>query len=174
MRQFGLYPSRAQEHCGAPSLVREDRDGRTSGVPAVPPGAAPGSHVRMGEPLKASKRETLPKTSAPRGQPLRRAVRDQDVDRRQVQGGQPLQPSRTNRPRGLASSQRLHASAFIPRRLAPTSQALGFGLWALGFGPAPPVHSYALSDISYCRLQGRHEGPGSQPNAPCPTPKIGR
>ena len=70
VRQFGLYPSRAQEHCGAPSLVREDRDGRTSGVPAVPPGAAPGSHVRPGESLKASKRETLPKTSVPRGQPL--------------------------------------------------------------------------------------------------------
>ena len=101
VRQFGLYPSRAQECCGEPSLVREDRDGPTSGVPAVLPRAAPGSYVGTGEPLKASKREAPPKTSTPRSQDLRRAVRDEDVDRRQVQGGQPSQPSRTNRPGGL-------------------------------------------------------------------------
>ena len=70
VRQFGLYPSRAQEDCGEPSLVREDRDGLTSGVPAVLPKAAPGSYVGTGEPLKASKREAPPKTSAPRAQAL--------------------------------------------------------------------------------------------------------
>lgn len=30
------------------SLVREDRDGRTSGVPVVMPMAMPGSYVRKG------------------------------------------------------------------------------------------------------------------------------
>ena len=39
VRQFGHYPLRALETCGGLSLVREDRDGRTSGVPVVPPGA---------------------------------------------------------------------------------------------------------------------------------------
>ena len=102
VRQFGLYPSRAQEHCGEPSLVREDRDGPTSGVPAILPRVAPGSYVGTGEPLKASKREAPPKTNAPRAQALTRAVRDEDVDRPQVQAWQHAQPSGTNRPRGLA------------------------------------------------------------------------
>jgi hypothetical protein len=53
-----------------PSLVREDRDGPTSGVPVVLPNAAPGSHVGTGEPLKASKWEALPKMSPPRAQAL--------------------------------------------------------------------------------------------------------
>jgi hypothetical protein len=39
VRQFGLYPSWAQDVCGALSLVREDRDGQTAGVRVVPPGA---------------------------------------------------------------------------------------------------------------------------------------
>ena len=47
------------------SLVREDRDGRTSSVPVVAPAAALGSYVRKGETLKASKRETLPKMRSP-------------------------------------------------------------------------------------------------------------
>ena len=42
VRQFGLYLSWAQEICVVPSLVREDRDGQTSGLPVVPPGAPPG------------------------------------------------------------------------------------------------------------------------------------
>ena len=70
VRQFGLYPSRAQECCEAPSLVREDRDGLTSGVPAILPRVAPGSHVGTGEPLKASKREAPLKMSTPRPQGL--------------------------------------------------------------------------------------------------------
>ena len=70
VRQFGLYPSRAQEDCEEPSLVREDRDGLTSGVPAVMPVAAPGSYVGTGEPLKASKREAALKTNLPRSQDL--------------------------------------------------------------------------------------------------------
>ena len=48
VRQFGPYPSRAQEICEELSLVREDRDGRTAGVPVVPPGAPLGSYVRKG------------------------------------------------------------------------------------------------------------------------------
>ena len=67
------------------SLVREDRDGLTSGVPAVMPVAAPGSYVGTGEPLKASKREAALKTNLPRSQDLRRALRDEEVDRLQVQ-----------------------------------------------------------------------------------------
>ncbi len=48
VRQFGPYPLCAQETCGEPSLVREDRDGRTSGVPVVPPGARLVGYVRKG------------------------------------------------------------------------------------------------------------------------------
>src|SRR6516162_4540075 len=33
VRQFGLYPPRAREVCGEPPPVREDRGGRTAGVP---------------------------------------------------------------------------------------------------------------------------------------------
>ena len=47
------------------SLVREDRDGRTSSVRVVVPAAALGSYVRKGETLKASKRETLHKMRCP-------------------------------------------------------------------------------------------------------------
>ena len=39
VRQFGPYLPWAQEICEGLSLVREDRDGRTSGIPVVPPGA---------------------------------------------------------------------------------------------------------------------------------------
>ena len=46
--QFGLYLLWALEICVALSLVREDRDGPTSGVPVVPPGAPPGSRVGYG------------------------------------------------------------------------------------------------------------------------------
>ena len=48
VRQFGLYLSWAQEICGALTLVREDRVGRTPGLPVVPPGAPPGIQVRIG------------------------------------------------------------------------------------------------------------------------------
>ena len=48
VRQFGLYPAWAQEICGELSLVREDREGLTAGVPVVPPGAVLGSQVRKG------------------------------------------------------------------------------------------------------------------------------
>ena len=34
--------------CGALSLVREDRDGRTSGLPVVTPVASLGRYVRFG------------------------------------------------------------------------------------------------------------------------------
>ena len=47
------------------SLVREDRDGRTSSVRVVTPVAVLGSYVRKGETLKASKRETLHEMSCP-------------------------------------------------------------------------------------------------------------
>src|SRR5690554_5853300 len=39
VRQFGPYLSQAQDICEDLSLVREDRDGRTAGIPVVPPGA---------------------------------------------------------------------------------------------------------------------------------------
>ena len=52
------------------SLVREDRDGRTSSVPVIAPAVAPGSYVRKGETLKASKRETLHEMRSPREQSL--------------------------------------------------------------------------------------------------------
>ena len=48
VRQFGPYLPWAQDICGALSLVREDRDGRTSGVPVVMPVASLGSYVRFG------------------------------------------------------------------------------------------------------------------------------
>ena len=58
------------------SLVREDWDGPTPGVPVVPPGAAPGSHVGNGETLNASKREANSKTRFPM-----RLLEDDQVDR---------------------------------------------------------------------------------------------
>jgi hypothetical protein len=45
VRQVGLYPLWAQVICEELSLVREDRDGPTAGVPVVPPGASLGSYV---------------------------------------------------------------------------------------------------------------------------------
>jgi hypothetical protein len=48
VRQFGPYLLQALEICVGLSLVREDRDGRTSGVPVVMPMAMPGSYVRSG------------------------------------------------------------------------------------------------------------------------------
>ena len=48
VRQFGPYLPWAQEICEDLSLVREDRDGRTSGIPVVPPGAWLDSYVRTG------------------------------------------------------------------------------------------------------------------------------
>ena len=48
VRQFGPYLLQAQEICVELSLVREDRDGLTSGVPVVTPVAAPGSYVVKG------------------------------------------------------------------------------------------------------------------------------
>ncbi|ACM07139.1 conserved hypothetical protein (plasmid) [Thermomicrobium roseum DSM 5159] len=48
VRQFGLYPPRASDGCGELALVREDRAGRTAGVPVVGQPAALGSHVRTG------------------------------------------------------------------------------------------------------------------------------
>ncbi len=48
VRQFGPYPPWAQDSCKEFSLVREDREERTSGVPVVAPAALPGSYVRKG------------------------------------------------------------------------------------------------------------------------------
>ena len=47
-RQFGPYLLRALENCEDLSLVREDRDGLTSGEPVVAPAAAQGSYVGKG------------------------------------------------------------------------------------------------------------------------------
>src|SRR5699024_1032652 len=46
--QFGHYPSWALKDLEELSLVREDRDGHTTGVPVVPPGACLGSHLSLG------------------------------------------------------------------------------------------------------------------------------
>ena len=91
MRQFGLYPPRALGGCGGLSLVREDRDGRTAGEPVVCKQAPPGSYVRTGEPLKASKWEPLPKTSPPAHEEAYEETPPEDhrVGGRQVDGGQP-------------------------------------------------------------------------------------
>ena len=48
VRQFGPYPSRALEIWEELSLVREDRDGLTAGVPVVLPRALLGSYVGKG------------------------------------------------------------------------------------------------------------------------------
>ena len=48
VRQFGPYLLYELEIWQDLSLVREDRDERTSGVPVVPPGASLGSYVRTG------------------------------------------------------------------------------------------------------------------------------
>ena len=48
VRQFGPYLPWAFEICGKLLLVREDRSGRTSGVPVVLPKASLGSYVRTG------------------------------------------------------------------------------------------------------------------------------
>ena len=78
----------AQDTCGDLSLVREDRDGRTSSVPVVPPGAALGSYVRKGEALKAYKREALPKMRYPfRLRADFRPLGDDQVDRPEVEVG---------------------------------------------------------------------------------------
>ncbi len=42
VRQFGPYLPGALESCGKLSLVREDRDGPTAGVPVMPPGVNAG------------------------------------------------------------------------------------------------------------------------------------
>src|SRR5690242_985226 len=68
-RQFGLYPSQAQEGCGESLPVREDRSGRTAGEPVALPRARLDSHVRHGEALNASKREADPKMSLPSQDP---------------------------------------------------------------------------------------------------------
>jgi hypothetical protein len=48
VRQFGPYPVWAQDICGAPILVREDRIARTYGESVVAPAALQSSHVRNG------------------------------------------------------------------------------------------------------------------------------
>ena len=48
VRQFGPYLSQALEIWEDLSLVREDRDGRTSGAPVVTPVAQLGSYVWTG------------------------------------------------------------------------------------------------------------------------------
>jgi Family of unknown function (DUF6467) len=83
-RQFGLYPSRAQEECGESLPVREDRSGWTAGEPVGGPPPPPGSHVQHGEALNASKREADPKMTPPRRAPAckRGPVRRPPADHR--------------------------------------------------------------------------------------------
>ena len=67
-----------------PSLVREDRDGRTAGEPVVGEPAPLGSYVRTGEPLKASKWESPSKTRPPWAARPERPPGDDRVTRREV------------------------------------------------------------------------------------------
>ena len=83
-RQFGLYPSQAQDRCGESLPVREDRSGWTAGVPVGWPHPSPGSYVQTGEALNASKREALPKMSVPRGLRTAKAPRRRRGDRARV------------------------------------------------------------------------------------------
>src|SRR5262245_20232648 len=80
--------------CGGLALVREDRAGRTAGGPVVGQPASLGSHVRPGEPLTASKRESLPKTSLPWSQdrepPGRRAGYEAGAGRRVTDRSRPV------------------------------------------------------------------------------------
>ena len=63
-------------------LVREDRDGRSSGAPVVLPRASLGSYLRTGSALKASKCEAPHEKRSP---PIMvRPVRDYHVDRSEV------------------------------------------------------------------------------------------
>jgi hypothetical protein len=120
VRQFGLYPPRASDDCGARPPVREDRGGPTAGAPAVPPGAAPGSHVGPGEALTASKREAPPKMSrpaAPREGAQVRPPRDQRFARRQVEAPRGAQPGRPNG-RGLSFSRVCSSQVARVRRLS--------------------------------------------------------
>ena len=48
VRQFGLYLLWAHEVCGGLTLVREDRVGRTSGLPVAAPAASPGNYAGSG------------------------------------------------------------------------------------------------------------------------------
>ena len=48
VRQFGLLSAARVDSCGNPSLVREDREGRSSRVPVVIPMALPGSDLWSG------------------------------------------------------------------------------------------------------------------------------
>ena len=79
------------------SLVREDRDGRTSSVRVVVPTAALGSYVRTGETLKASKRETLHKMRSPSRKALKAPGR-LPGNRSGVEGQQWLELTDTNQP----------------------------------------------------------------------------
>ena len=64
-------------------------------MPVVPPGAVPGSDLRSGEPLKASKWETDPKMR-PATRKSVRPLEDDELDRRNVEGQQCLERIRTN------------------------------------------------------------------------------
>ena len=63
-------------------------------MPVAPPGAAPGSHLRRREPLKASKWETHPKRRRPLPARGERPLGDDQLARRAVDRRQRLQPTR--------------------------------------------------------------------------------
>ena len=48
VRQFGPYMLWAEDICEELSIVREDRDGQTAGVPAIVPTVTLGSYVWTG------------------------------------------------------------------------------------------------------------------------------
>ena len=79
------------------SLVREDRDGRTSSVRVILPRVALGSYVRKGETLKASKRETLHKMRSPSRKALKAPGR-LPGDRSGVEAQRCVELTDTNQP----------------------------------------------------------------------------
>ena len=65
VRQFGPIRRGRRILARSCSVVREDPGWTAAGVPVVVPMASPGSYVRNGEPLKASKREADPQIRNP-------------------------------------------------------------------------------------------------------------
>src|SRR6266496_3860711 len=63
VRQFGPYPSWAEDPCGELLLVREDRSERTSSVPVVLPWALWGGNGGGDTPLPIPNREVKPSSS---------------------------------------------------------------------------------------------------------------
>jgi len=81
VRQFGLYPLWTSGNLRDLSLVREDRDERTSGVSVVPPGALLSSYSTD----QISAESILSAKLTSRLDFPMRTLKDDQVDRRKVE-----------------------------------------------------------------------------------------